>query len=269
MLKDITSYTAYRHYLEDAFSAAPKQGHGIRLKLAAHLRVHTSYLSQVLGGQKDFNSEQGLGVAEFFALSEEETRYFLLMIQWARAGTQKLKQHLDSQMKEHQKRHQDLAHRLKHAQALSDQEQSLFYSAWFYSGIRLATGVSSLRTPEALSEYFGLPVKVVKKTLEFLLSHGLVTMTPRGYQRAAKSLHLSKDSPHVSKHHHNWRLKALTALPGISDQELMFSAPMVVAEKDLSTIRAKLLALVDQISKDIHDSKEETLACLNIDWFKF
>lgn len=54
----------------------------------------------------------------------------------------------------------------------------------------------------------------------------------------------------------------------IETDELFFTAPMVLSADMILEVRKELVTLIERITKQITDSKSETLACLNIDWFK-
>jgi hypothetical protein len=78
--------------------------------------------------------------------------------------------------------------------------------------------------------------------------------------------HTSADSPLAQRHHVNWRLKAMERFAALSEEELVFTSPMTVAEADLPFIREAIAELIEKVGKRIEHSPCEKLTCLNIDW---
>jgi hypothetical protein len=52
----------------------------------------------------------------------------------------------------------------------------------------------------------------------------------------------------------------------LSDEELVFTAPMSIASADAPAIREAICELIEKVSTRIERSPSEKLACLNMDW---
>lgn len=63
-------------------------------KLAEAIRVQKTYISQVVRGGAQLNSDQAYLAARFFDLSEEETEYLRLLVEWDRTQVQERKKSL-------------------------------------------------------------------------------------------------------------------------------------------------------------------------------
>ena len=59
--------------------------------LAETIGCQVSHITNVLSGSGHFNEEQAESAARFFGLNLHETEFFLLLIQYVRAGTTSLK----------------------------------------------------------------------------------------------------------------------------------------------------------------------------------
>ena len=92
-MRDIYQYTDYKEYFKEVIQKKPKAGRGQYLKLSQYLNVHSTLISQVLGGQKDFSSEQAIKVAKYFALNAQETEYFFTMLNLNKAGSAELREY--------------------------------------------------------------------------------------------------------------------------------------------------------------------------------
>ena len=79
--------------------------------------------------------------------------------------------------------------------------------------------------------------------------------------------HVGRGSPHLVRHHHNWRIKALERSSVLTDKELQFTGPASVDEETFAEIRQALIEIIEKSSERIKASKSTTLACLLIDWF--
>lgn len=77
------------------------------------------------------------------------------------------------------------------------------------------------------------------------------------------------DGKLASRHHGNWRVKAMERHPIFSPHdELVYTAPMTLSVTDASRIRELLADLVQKTDQIVGPSPSEKLYCLNIDWFE-
>ncbi|MGZ3695696.1 MAG: hypothetical protein ACXWQO_16430, partial [Bdellovibrionota bacterium] len=129
----IYNFDGYREYIRARFAAMPRSGYGQSLKMAEHLGVHTTLVSQVLKGGKTFTLEQGALAADFLGLTEEESDFFLLLIQEDRAANTALKKNLARQKEKLRNQARQLENRLIGENKLSEEKKAIFYSDWLYS----------------------------------------------------------------------------------------------------------------------------------------
>ena len=69
----------------------------------------------------------------------------------------------------------------------------------------------------------------------------------------------------ATRHRKNWRERVASRLETLTEEELAFTAPLALSEKDVGQIRALLLEAIGNVSKIVEESPAERLACLNID----
>lgn len=103
----------------------------------------------------------------------------------------------------------------------------------------------------------------------FLTQSGLCIEKENRYFIGPLLTHLSNESPFLSRHHQNWRIKALQKSNNVSPQELMFTGPFSLSKNDCVKIRSELLELIAKTVKTVKASEVETLAFLNIDFLMF
>jgi len=248
----------------------PHRGKGELKKIASFLGVHSSMLSQIFKGDSNLSLEQAQKISEYFGLENFETEYFLGLVQWERAGTKKLKDIIHRQLLRLKEMPRYETETTKAVQ-LSGSDRSTFYSAWFYSAIRLLTAIPQYDDAATISKYFEVPRPLVDEVLEFLLSAGLCVKKGNTITMGPRRTHLEGDYQARVRHHTNWRVKALARIPTFSPSEEFFSTfPMTLTESEAKEVKQALFDVLSRV-ETILDRKTtpEKLYCLNIDWFKF
>jgi uncharacterized protein (TIGR02147 family) len=265
----IFEYSDYKRYVEKRIHAMPGRGRGEFRKIADHLRMHPTMVSQVFKGDKDLTREQALDLCVYFGLGELETEYFLALVDFERAGSEKLKSRVRKQLTVIKTQSLKLANRLPSETRLSEEARAIFYSNWQYSGIRLLTSIEGYNNVDEIAAYFRISKARAGKIVEFLVQTGLCISADGKLKMGPRQTHLEADSPLVQRHHSNWRLKAMQRYENLTDEELCYTGPMSISAEDFSKIREMLVQLVQGTTKIATTSKEEGLACLNIDWFRY
>lgn len=265
----IYEHLNYKKLVLGILQERPKKGYGEFRRIAKHLNINPVIVSQIFRGPRDLSLEQAFELSSYFGFSDTETKYFLALVQLERAGTYQLKEYFKTQAQEFRRQGLDLKNRVTQTKILSDEAKGIFYSQWYFSAIRLLTSVDSQQTAEAISEYLKLPLKTVRKTLDFLEQHELVVLNEGRYQMGPRTTHLESSSPHVGRVHINCRLRGMMNLEGLGPEELFYSGPMVLSAEDAIWIRLQIVELLEKVTSRVRESKSEKLACLNIDWFDF
>lgn len=263
----IFEFDSYKKYVTAHIRSIPGGGRGELQKIAQHLGVHSSMVSQVIRGDKHLSFEQAPRLAEYLGLNELEIDFFVTLLEHNRAGTVKLRKLKERRLEELRKRSNQMLSRLPPSKILGEKDKALFYSNWYYSGIRLLTSIPRYRNIDAITGYIGLPKGLIRRVVEFLLSTGLCVEKNGEIEVGPLRTHVEADSPLVTRHHVNWRLKAIEHFPTLSDDELAFTLPMTISVKDVPVIRERIGKLIEDVSGIIERSNPEKLVCLSIDWF--
>jgi DNA-binding IclR family transcriptional regulator len=136
-----------------------------------------------------------------------------------------------------------------------------------HGAIRVALTVPKLRTRDALATHFALPHEQVQATLHFLEEIGLAERKGESYFPTSSLLHLGNDSPHIVRHHTNWRLRALDAVGHEKPGDLHFSGIWSLSAADRRRIRALLVDCLERSQGIAKASPEEELAIICVDLF--
>lgn len=265
----IYNYSNYRDYIRAYVKARPKAGYGELSRMAAHLNMNTTLLSQIFSGLRSFSTDHACELAEYLGLTEMETEYLYLMIEHGKAGTIKNKNYLKNKMNQIKEASLNLSTRIQREKDLSEEDRAIFYSSWIYSAIHLYSGTKkSGVTLDEVCEKIQCTRQKAMEYLIFLVRAGLCKEEKGYFSIHTMSTFIGNDSPHILKHHSNWRVKAIQKSDSISQRELMLTAQVSISEKDFDVIREKLTKCVEEIAQMVKESGSENLAFLNIDWLK-
>jgi uncharacterized protein (TIGR02147 family) len=259
----------YKTAVLELIEQMPKQGYGQFRKIAEHLNVSSVIVSQVFKGNRDLSQEQAFDLAAYFGFSDLETRYFLLLVQKERAGNHKLKKYFEAQLSEIREKSKELKNRVRKDTELSESTKAIFYSNWYYSGIRLLSSIDGYQNVDAIADHLSLPRATVKRVADFLIEHGLMIDDEGKLKMGPKTTHLESTSPLVSRHHSNWRMRGMNNMEALSPEELFYTGPMSLSNEAMNWVRTELVSLIERVVTHVSASESERLACLNIDWFDF
>jgi uncharacterized protein (TIGR02147 family) len=255
---------SYRAILKDLISQRPR---GEIAKIADHLGVASTLLSQVLSGNRHLTLEQSYSVAKYFDLSNLEKDYFLASVLKDRTKDERLKNHWDQKLKEIKLITQSIKKKVKAQRELEDSVKSKFYSSYLFSAVRLYTSIGKGKTLSEISERFKISRQKAQKIVEFLLENNLITEKNGVYKMGVQNTHVPKESDYVYRHHANWRMKALSRLDEQKDSELSFTAPVSLDRATFESIRADILGLIEVALQKAHAAPAEELACITVDLF--
>ena len=256
-------------FLRQYLDQQPNHGHGVLSRWARSLKVSNALLSQVMRGQKILSLEIADGIAELLDLDDRETDFLLLLVEAERAGTQRLKRHFQKKIEVEKEKSRLLKNRLKETSALSIDIKAQYYSSWLYTAIRNLAVCADQSSVETLAARLNLPRPVVLEIIDFLLQHSLLDEHSGHWTTGINTTYLASDSPLISKHHQNWRLKSLQQVDLRKQEDLFYTSPMslsLVASRD---IRKEIVEFTQQVQRLVGPSNSEVVRCLNIDWFEY
>ena len=256
-------------FLSDYIRRLPKRGFGEAKKMAAHLRVSSTYLRQVSSGAKVLTPEQTILLASYLGLTSLESDYFLLLIQKERAGTRELEDYFARKQDELKSKALQLVNHIQPKSVLTDIEKSVFYSNAIYSAVHLYCATHKKgRDVEEIAQRFNISRTKARKVMAFLTEASLCLEDKGRCVIGTQSIHLEQGSPHLLQHYANWRLRAVQASENLTDQELMYTLNIAISEKDFGVLREKTMEFIKKFLEQAYPSPSEEIACLNIDWFR-
>jgi uncharacterized protein (TIGR02147 family) len=263
----IYEFSDYKSYINKRIENMPKRGRGQFRKVAELISVNSVVVSQIFKGTRELNLEQANSIAEYFGMGEFEKEYFFLLVQKARTSNHELIKYFNKKLDKISIEAQEVKNIVSN-QRLSEETQSLFYSNWYYSAVRLATLMPGNDSVDKIASHLNLPIQLVEKVIGFLLNHKLAIEEKGKIKVGPQRTHIEASSPFVNRHHINWRLKGIEHMDNLHPDELFYTSPMTLSAKSMKEIKKMLLSLVVEMSEEVKQAKDEKIACLNIDFFE-
>lgn len=267
MLVEVYQFTDYRAFIKARVEqdASPW---GIWAKLANAASCKPTYLSQAMKEKCHLTADHILGIARYWDLTDAETDFLILLLDYARAGTKELREYLHAKMARIRKEREDLSARLKKPKFETGEKETLYYSSWFWSALHVIVSIPEYQSPRKIAQRLSLPVEFIEQALERLAAHGIVTRKGQGWTYGDSDVHIPKDSLLVGVHHNNWRQKAVAdSTSPMGSDGVHYTAVYSLSRSDYQHLKEKMLELIEYSRKKIADSKEEEIVCFLCDIF--
>lgn len=238
--------------------------------MAEALRVSAALVSQVVNGDKHLSPELAIQVADHMALGARETDFFLLLVDFERAGSHRLRELLRARVEEARSEARKVSSRITVDRELDAETRATYYSSWTYTGVRNLTAIAEYATVDSLCAKLALPKAVVARVVSFLVENGLCRVAENGQLTYVPAwTHVGNDSRLVVKHHQNWRVRALTKMEEARPDDLFFTSPMSMSAETAASVRTKLLETIAAVQTEVKPSPSEVVRCFNLDWFDY
>lgn len=264
---DLFKFRESRPYLL-AVLGDKNQRRGLKSAAAKFIGCHTTAISQILHGQIQLNVEQAEKLNRFLRHGQEESHYFLLIVQKERAGTKTLKDYFQNQIDRILEERHVMKKRLGSTGTVSKDDEQNYYRSWLPAAVHVALSVPGLGTADAIADRFRVPVEQISDTLSFLVKAGLAVHDRGAFAIGPKHVHLANDSLQISNHHRNWRLKAIQSLDSPTKDDLHYSSAVTISKHDAVILKDQLIENLKALNKVVIDSKEEEVFVMSFDFFK-
>ncbi|MDB2447380.1 TIGR02147 family protein [bacterium] len=268
MKQSVFDFEDYKKFVVEKLKDGPNNGRGLRRKLAEKIGCQAAYVSHVLVGYKHFSLEQAEAIARYFKFRNDETEFFLTLVEHNKAGTIQLKNFLKRQLKAKRESHQKIKNRVGIKTEISPEDQAMYYSSWHYQAVRMALTLPNTNTTEAISQKLNVPIERINEVLGFLLSRSLIKEDHGRYVSTELTIHLGNDSPLISKLHTNWRIHTLKNLDRKNEEDFHYSGAVTLSEGDFHKVRETLMDALVKSHNTIKPSSSERLCVLALDFYE-
>lgn len=266
-MKSVFEFDDYKSYLTAAADSRQHFERGFRSRLAEALGCQNAYVSNVLNKDAHFSLEQAFKIGLFLGLTGDERKFFLTLIEHARAGTSELRAHFAIEISDLRAKHLNLKDRVGEAFEISAEAQSIYYSHWSYAAIHMLTTLPDLRDVSQIAEALRLPLEAVRAALLFLNSVGLVVENKGRLTPGPSQIHLGRDSHQLRQHHTNWRLAAIESFAHVKESDVHYSTVSTMSAADAEKLKARFAREIENYVQTVRPSKEETLYGFNLDFY--
>jgi uncharacterized protein (TIGR02147 family) len=266
---DIFSYLEVSKLLKDFIKSQPHNGRGTVKKIAEQLGVASPHVSQFLSGAKIVTVDQAYQIGRLFSWSEFEMEYWLTLVEFERANFHEAKKYFRKKLEKTRQESLNISKALGSTIELSDHDKGIFYSSWVFSAVRLFCSIGNEVTIHKIYQSFPefKPIELIE-VVEFLLQHQLIMKKGIYFDIGTQRTFVPKGSPFLKQHICNWRLRAIERTNFITDDELMYTAPMSISEAGFKKIRRDLQDYIKNISENFASYGDaEKVVCLNLDFF--
>lgn len=268
MIRNIYEFTDYKAFTLARIGDFPNEGRGVRRQLAEAIGCQVAYVSHVLAADRHFSLEQAEAAARFFALREDETEFYLLLVERQKAGTVDLRKHLTKRIDSRRAEYQEITKRIRIANEISEADQARYYSSWQYQGIHSLLTIPGFDSAGAIASRLHMSIERVNEVLTFLLEKGLIEEKGGSYRPTATQIHLPRTSPLISKLHANWRVQTLSALENMRADDYHYSGLVTLSHDDAGRVREILMKALESSVEVIRPSTEEKLCVLAMDFYE-
>lgn len=262
----IWNFINYRPYLIEKLGIEGSRT-GLRKKLAEHIKVHTTFVSQVLKGRGDFSLEQAEAINHFLSHTSDEGDYFLLLVMKDRAGTRELKQRFQTKLEAQRQERLNIKKRVEVKQEISAQDRERFYSNIFFGAIHVLCSIPEMRSVDKLTHALKLPREQIQEMVDYLLKLGILSEKNQELIPGSQHIHLGNDSTTILKHHSNWRLHTLQNLRFVQPDNVHYSACLSLSREDAFKIKELLLKELKNNLKIVEKSPEEIAYVYSFDFY--
>ena len=268
MEKTIFQHLDYKIYLNAWLASQPGGGHGLRGKMAQELGCKTAFISQVLNGPTHLSLESAEKLNRFLGHGKDESVYFVLLVQHARAGSEGLRKLVHSQMQTLIDKQRVLRERVSPTREISEPDQFVYLSSWLYAAVHGYVTTPPFQTKASIAEALRVSISEVSIVLDFLVSRGLVEQKGDHYSMGSFHIHFPALSPMIARHHLNWRLQAIQSLEFGKPENTHYSSVINISRADVPKVSTLLADSLAAISKVVAPSKEEVLYSVCFDLFQ-
>lgn len=270
-MSPIFSYLDYRHYLLERFKALKEAGLGFTqdgLAKAAGLR--STYLTNVLKGRGNFNSDQIHAIADALKLDPDESHYLFLLKEYDQSVSQRRKDALKKEIEILQQEKRRIENNLS-VKVRRDEHVVIMK---YYSDPMFMIVHGLLQIPRfadnwpSIAPALTIQKLYLQKILEALVEIEIITVKENRATVLQKNFHLPKESPMLLPHQLMMRQKSGQRLQEVSaDKRFSFTAMFTANEKIRQEVHQKFLEFLKSIEPLIKSAEADNAYQLNCELF--
>ncbi len=257
-MKSVFFYKNYSTFIKD-WIEQHSSTFGLLSQMAKAIECQNSHLTRVLKEEVHFTMDQAFRLSNFLQMTENESTFFLKIVEYERSGDRKFRERLKREMDQLKKDQENLSKRFDDKIIQSKEFESLYYSSWIWSAIHVITDIPVYQTSEAIAKRLCLEEKEVRSVLEKLETFGLVKRKAHQWIFSSGVIHLPKTSSMNSVQHGNWRSQAVLRSQSSENDDIHYSTVQAVSFEDRDKIKHLLFETIEHYRKIANPSTPEEL----------
>ncbi len=269
----VFDYQDYKLYLKDRIDFCHESlgWGGYKKHLAVVAGMPQAYLSQVLHGKAQIQFDHARAWVDDWEFDEAQETYFFNLLHLARSSRPSARKIWLKKIHAQSMNLRSVEARLSLRGIQEREWEEHYFSNWTLGAIHMLLTIPGLDSTSALSARLNLSNEKIEGALIQLKNMGLVEVdaVKRKWKVLNPEVHLSQERAALSRINQMiWRQKAVEKMENLNPLDLHYSGLHTLSRKDFESIREILRDALLKTRKRVKDSKEETLAVLNLDWFE-
>ena len=269
----IFNYLDYREIIRKTLKRYKKTDKKFTLiRLAQAINVQNPYVSKVLNGTANFNSDQLFLICKFLSFSSEQTKYMFLLLEHEKSILNERKKEIMKEINVLQNKYQDTVKHIKAKNILIDnQAMSEYYLDPLIQIVHICLTLDKYRkNTKLLADKLNLSKEHLLQILNKLEKVNIIRNINNEYKILIDSIHLPKSS-HLSKTNQSLlKIKSIDKLhSSINKENYSFAVTFSTDFKTKNLIQSNFLSLVKKIEKLVKNSQPQNVYQLNFDLFSW
>lgn len=264
----IYDYNQFREYIELKLRS-PNFGRGAKAKLAEHLGCQPSFVSQVLKDKSTFSLEQAFKVNDFLKHNPLEEEYFMVLVEWDRAGTMDLKKYFQTKRDDLKEKSKLIENQMSYDQ-LSKEDTIAYFNNFNHVLIRNLIDIPELKNKKNLRKRMDVTVKEFDTALDFLREKGLIHEDEKGNLAQGQTrIHVKKESPLAKYANITARMQIINKYDEIGYDSLNYGSYMTLPRKSFEEFKKRFVALVVELNNHLEEEPSaDMMAALIVDFME-
>lgn len=239
-------------------------------KIAQQCLMQPSYLTNVLKGRADLNSDQLYRLCGILGVADEETEYLLLLLEFKKTQIEKRRRELSLKIKAIKSSHARAEKKIStKVVELSPELIEKYYLDPFNQLVHIYLTIPKAeKSLDGLAKKFSLSKARMAGILNTLEQVGYVQKKGLKYEVIEGGRHLKRDAAVLTAHHQLMRLKSLDQMQSLTvDEVYSFSATISTTPEVREKLQVEYLKFLKIAEKMVKTSEPKKMYQINFDLF--
>lgn len=267
----IYQYDSYTDAITAIFQQRKSEDSTLTLSgLAQKCLMQPSYLTNVLKGRADLNSDQLYRLTELLKLTSAESDYLLVLLEFKKCQYDKRKKELSQKIHKQRSTHLRAEKNISaKTMPLTAEQSERYYLDPYVQLVHIYLTIpNGKKTLEELATKFSVSPSRMEQVINILEELKFISKKGKKYELLIEGRHLPRESNILKPHQQLLRLKSLEQIQALSqEQSYCFSATISTSPEVRTQLQGEFLKFLKAAEKLVKSSKPEKLYQINFDLF--